>query len=971
MPEAEGTRAAPLVGRRQELASLEAALDALRSPGARWLALNGEPGTGKTRLLAELGARAHARGQLVLVGRGSEMERELPFGVWVAALDDHVAALGPDRVEALVGDRAAELARVLPSAAPSGDVALGGLQDERFRAHRAVRALLQQLAVRQPVVVVLDDIHWADEASLELIVHLLRRPAPARILTALAFRDGQLPASVLAALEAARRENSLSELRLTPLSAGEADVLMGEQLPAPVREEVYRQSGGNPFYLQELARVSQRPAQRSFDDAAVGVPASVSAALGQEIDGLGELARQLAWGAAVAGDPADLDLATAAAGLPEEQALAALEELVARDVLRATTVPRRYAFRHPIVRRAVYEAAGEAWRLGAHARAAAALAARPSAIAARAHHVERCARVGDEAATAILEQAAHQAAARAPAVAARWLSAALRLLPDPPEGNAERRLGLLVPLATALAASGRLEEALDALLQTLEQIPSELADLRVRVVAACASCENALGRHDAAHARLLHALAEFPDDGSARGAALQVELAADALYDSDFDAMRRWGGQAAQTSEALGDPGLLAVAQALVCFAEYALGGAAQAEPARVASAARLDALPDELLAARLDLPYYLGFAEYFCERYEDAARHLRRGIALARKVGQGQFVVSMMVGLAQALERLGRLREAQNTAEAAVEASRLSGNRQAVGFALVAEAWTAAELGDVDHARSAADEAVALLESLDESVFTRATHAHVGVIWLEIGEPDRCIEQLRAAGLPDFPRIEPGRRGWLYTVLARAELQGGDHAAAAEWLARAEETVRGLELPLAEAWVLHARSLLTLAEGDAPAAAELALRGAERADAVHAPVPAARCRTLAGVALAHAGDNEEAVRLLTRAQRALTACEANRHRDEAARYLRRLGQRVTARQRRFGQGPGLGALSGRELEIADRVALGSTNRQIAEELFLSQKTIEGHLTSVFAKLGVSSRAEVAEAVGRARSPQP
>ena len=203
MPEAEGTRAGPLVGRRQELASLEAALDALRSPGARWLALNGEPGTGKTRLLAELGARAQARGHLVLVGRGSEMERELPFGVWVAALDDHVAALGPDRVEALVGDRAAELARVLPSAAASGDVALGGLQDERFRAHRAVRALLQQLAVRQPVVVVLDDIHWADEASLELIVHLLRRPAPARILTALAFRDGQLPASVLAALEAA------------------------------------------------------------------------------------------------------------------------------------------------------------------------------------------------------------------------------------------------------------------------------------------------------------------------------------------------------------------------------------------------------------------------------------------------------------------------------------------------------------------------------------------------------------------------------------------------------------------------------------------------------------------------------------------------------------------------------------------------------------------------------------------------
>jgi DNA-binding CsgD family transcriptional regulator len=181
---------------------------------------------------------------------------------------------------------------------------------------------------------------------------------------------------------------------------------------------------------------------------------------------------------------------------------------------------------------------------------------------------------------------------------------------------------------------------------------------------------------------------------------------------------------------------------------------------------------------------------------------------------------------------------------------------------------------------------------------------------------------------------------------------------------------VQGLELPLAEAWVLHARALLALAGGDPADAAALALLGAERADAVQAPVPAARCRTLAGVALAQAGDSEQAVRVLSAAQRALAACEANRHRDEAARHLRRLGQRVSARQRRFGGGQGLAALSGRELEIADRVAQGATNREIADELFLSQKTVEGHLTSVFAKLGVSSRSEVAEAVGRSRTAQ-
>ena len=455
VPVAEGSRREPLVGCREELASLIAALDELRLPGARWIAVSGEPGTGKTRLLRELCERAQARDHLVLVGRGAEMERELPFGAWVAALDDHVAALGHDRVEALVGDRVGELGRVLPSAVAGGAVPVGGLHDERFRAHRAVRALLQQLAARQPVVVVLDDIHWADEASLELIVHLLRRPAPARILTALAFREGQLPSLVLAALEAATREGSVRELRMTPLSRSEADMLMGEQVPARIRQEVYGQSGGNPFYVQELARVARRPAQRpSAEEGIVGVPAAVSAALGQEIAGLGQSARRLAWGAAVAGDPADLELATAASGLSDEHALAGLEELVERDVLRPTGVPQRYGFRHPIVRRAVYEAAGEAWRLRAHARAASALAARPSDIAARAHHVERSARGGDEAAAALLEQAAHQASARAPAVAARWYSAALRLLPDRPAEDAEHRLQLLVALASALAATG-------------------------------------------------------------------------------------------------------------------------------------------------------------------------------------------------------------------------------------------------------------------------------------------------------------------------------------------------------------------------------------------------------------------------------------------------------------------------------------------------------------------------------------
>jgi len=950
-----------LVGRRRELAAVASALTGL-GRDARFIAVSGEPGIGKTRMLEELADRGTERGCVVLTGRGAELEQDLPFGVWVDALDDHAAWLGQDRLERMLGERVAELARVLPSVSPGDAAPAPALQDERYRAHRAVRALLEHMAAAAPVVVLLDDLQWADDSSLELVAHLLRRPPRAPLLLAAAYRAGGLAPSVLAAFEAAGRDRRVIDVALAPLTADEADALLGDLVPPRVRPELYRLSGGNPFYLQELARGGAPPAASDAAPANGGsVPAPVAAALGQEIAALSGPARDLLRGAAVAGDPAELGVAEAAGGLAD--ARTALDELVASRLVAAAALPRRYRFRHPIVRAAAYESAGAGWRLVAHARAAAALATAGGTPAARAHHLERCAAPGDDDAIAVLAQAGHAAAPSAPAEAARWYAAALRLLP----AEDGRRLELLAPLATSLASTGQLERALATLLEVLAVVPPELAELRAKLVAACAGCENLLGRHGDAHDRLERALAELPGGNPVALAMLEAELAADALYDSDFEALAAAAGRARASADAAGDPGLVAMSAALDCFARYGRGDIAGAEAARADAAAALDAMDDGQVAGRLEAPYFLGFAEYLCERYDDVIRHTERALAIARATGQGQFVVPMLVGLAHALESRGRVAEALDTVEAAVEAARLSGNRQVLSWALVGEGWIATMIGDLVRAERAAEEAVALLAELSDSILSFATHALAALVFLETGDPERCLAEAQRAGAPDFDSIEPGRAAWVLAVMARAELQRGDADAARGHAERARAVLADMPLPLMESTVAQAEALLALDAGDPAEAARIAAAAARLADSVGAAGHAARMRALQGQALAAAGDRDGARAVLKQAEAELAACGVDRLRAEAARDLRRLGVRVSARQRRGG-GEGLESLSGREREIAELVALGRTNREIAGELFVSEKTVEGHLRNVFAKLDVSARAAVAEVVGRSRA---
>ena len=432
------------VGREPELATIDDALDALAAGTSGCVAVEGEAGIGKTRLLAELRRRAERRGCLVLAGAAAEFERDLPFAVWADALDAYAASQGVGAE--LVPELEEELADVLPSLASAGHPR-GAVADERYRAHRAIRRLLAPLAGGRALVLVLDDLHWSDDASIELLAALLRRGADVPMLLAIAFRPGRAAQRLAPALAV----RTVQRLRPPPLTEGEAAELLTGVAPGAAAE-IYRHGGGNPFYLEQLARTPGAELKTAAGGNG-GVPPAVAASLAEELAALSEPERLLLEGAAVAGEPFEPDLAAAIVGLPEPADLDALDGLLALDLVRPTAVPRRFAFRHPLLREAVYESIPGGRRLAAHGRAAAALALRGAPAAERARHVEQSARPCDEDAIALLLEAGTRTAPRAPAAAAHWFEAALRLLP---EDDREARIDVMAALARSQRSLGEL-----------------------------------------------------------------------------------------------------------------------------------------------------------------------------------------------------------------------------------------------------------------------------------------------------------------------------------------------------------------------------------------------------------------------------------------------------------------------------------------------------------------------------------
>ncbi len=934
------------------------------------LVLVGEPGIGKTRLLAELAARGDANGCIVLSGSASELELDLPFAVFVNALDEYAAGLDPRRLGSLEDDVRAELARVFPSLSHFADDGQPVLQDERYRAHRAVRELLERVAATKPLVLLLDDVHWADSASIELLGALLRRPPAAAVLVAMGARPRQLPERLAGALERAHRNGSLLRLELGGLERGEAGELLGGGVDGAVADRFFEESGGNPFYLEQLARSAglAAGALQGDEDPTLGgveVPPAVVAALTGELGLLSTPTRTLLGGAAVAGDPFEPELAAAAAGVSEESAVLALDELLTLELVRPTDVPRRFRFRHPLVRRAVYETAPGGWLLGAHERCATALAERGASAPARAHHVEHAARHGDAAALAVLLEAGQASALRAPASAARWFGAALRLVPDsaPPEARVE----LLLARAEALGATGRLEESRNDLIESIGLVPDELVAVRVRLTVACAGVEHMLGRHRESRARIMAALEGISDPAAPEAVELMIVLAFDGLFRADFDSMRDSAARALAAARHRGSQPLKATAASVLTLACAWGGRTSDAEAAREEAVALVEAMSEDELAGRIDAPAYLSAAELYMDRYDEAITHAERALEVGRATGQ--VFPTLVPTLATAYFMRGRLVEATELIEGGVESARLASNVQDLAWRLHVRSSAALAAGDLDTAVATAEEAMELTRELEEENFISAYPGlGLAAALLPSGRAARAVEVLTgSAGGGELPLIPGGWRAMGHGLIAECYLELGRREDAARAAALADATAAAVGLPMANAWAKRAAAAVALDAGEPAVAAERALASAVAAERAGASVEAALSRTLAGRALAQAGDVANAVIALRLAAAELDACGASHYRDAAERELRKHGEHIYRRTRPgMPDGRGLETLTERELEVAGLVVDRKTNAEIAAQLFLSVKTVETHMRNMFRKLNVSSRVEVARTVERA-----
>ena len=921
----------------------------------------GEPGIGKSALLARFAAMAQRKNLAVRTGNAGSGSQNTPLAAFVSTFDGTDARTG--RAGRSAGGSRRE------GAAASVTRRLSELPSDwrdqpEGESHGMVRDVLDRLG-SDKVVLVLDDLHNADQPSLHLIANLLRRPPRSSVMFVLGYRVRQAPATLRLAINDGSPQLPVTRLWVPPLSEQDVDTMLADAGPASWRASLYERSRGNPAYLLTLLAEQTAGTQGVAPDN--GDTRSFEYTLFQaELGVLPPGVRAVAEAAATAGDEFDAQLLARMLGQTEQEVLHAIGELIRYDIVRPVEHGPYFAFRHPVVRRAIYHGIELVHRIQLHGQADSVLHARGASAIERAGHVEQCAQHGDLDAVDVLDAAAATIDAEKPGRAVSWLASALRLLPWQPD-HQRRRARLLVRLAKAHGMVGRLQECRDLMHEALRKMPEGSGNERAEAVAFTAMVQRLLGAYAETNAMLRAEIARV-DSSSPASAALRFELAAGQVKTGESVECCTWAQEALAVARRHGDRPLQASCLALLAKANISSGHIAVSTRHLAQASVMLDAMLDHEFARSLDSVEWVAWAEIMLGRWNDAERHLEKAVDFAVRADLRLTLPRLLLAHVLTLRTRGRLAQARASAEYALELAEHSGGSEQLFAAHAMLLWTSTVHGRHDGRLSgllSGGQPKDVVSSWRDTVALRM----LAEARMTVGNYEDCLALVDIVGGPKLPACSAYSRVPWYELCTRAELAANRVDEAARWAELAVDTAATVAEPGRMGLALLAQAQVDLVRCPDSAVAS-ARQAAERLDQAGLTMDALRARQVLGVALAGA-DWDEALRQLKAVELAFEQMGASTLARNARNERRKLAMRHGPRAKDTADTETINVLTARERQVADLVRDGLTNRLIAKRLYISEKTVEMHLSRVFAKLRVPSRAALAAFISEGRSAAP
>lgn len=930
-----------LVGRDREVEVLRRAVTTAAGGRGQVVLIEGEPGIGKTRLVQRAGELARAAGFEVCVGTCDDLLAAQPFAALVAAL-----GVRPDSSDA---DRSAIAALVESHDTPDAALVPGapnpGLQ---YRVVDALGALIERQAERGPLVLALDDLQWADASTLVALRSIARRIDTLPVVLIGACRAGHGVAELHRVTDDLLRAGA-TRVSLGPLDEASVATLITEVIhatPSEVLLERAQGASGNPLFVIEYVRSIQDP---HADPGGSGdAPQEFRLTVLRRLGSLSEKTNDAVQLAAVLGStfsPADLAVAS---GRPVVELAPALHEAVVRAILEERGP--QLAFRHALVRDAIYEHIPMGVRRQLHREVGRALAAAGSDALVVAHHLSEAADADDPEAVEWIRRAARDAAPRSPATAVELLSRARDLVGV----TSPVRDAILAELAVVLAWSGELSEAEALSIEVLARRPDpDIAGaLRCGLVYALTW----QGRPGEA---LRHAALSPDEHLTERDSTLLLaEAAVASLFAFDLKSAGAMANEALEGATRLGHE--LAQCHALTAKALVAnFAGRAQ-ESVRLGLEAVEIADRSTNGAAHLAHPrFFPGMPLLSLDRLDEAEQMLRSGLRIAESLGLAWSFPLYHAFLGAKGFIGGDWDGAIAECEAALAVADEVGLH--VGIIAATSAWMAAiqlYRDDLPGAERTLTTAMGRLAESGPQLGMGPLNWARALVLEARNRRDQALALLQnawdmfAAGGP-VSTTRPMTDPWSAMALVRMSVASGDFERAATCLPAIDDQAAATGTPFMQAQALRCRGLV---DQDV----ETLLRALELYRQCPRPNELAAGCNDAAVLLAKAGRVHEAVPLWDEATDIYAGLGAEREVALVAAHLRQSGVKRGSRRRHVRAKSGWESLTETELKVVDLVAQRLSNPEVAERLFISRHTVESHLKHIYRKLGLSSRLELA-----------